>query len=139
MHCKSILVVEDNADIRDTLEQVLQMEGYEVECASNGGEAIELLKRKHEPVLVLLDMMMPVMSGWEFLEAQKSDHVLATLPLVILSPLGAASALISKETPLPAVGYIKKPIALNALMEIVQQYCGTGDERISQQAFMASA
>jgi CheY-like chemotaxis protein len=137
MHCKSILIVEDNDDIRETLEQVLKMEGYRVYAVSNGRDALAALKRAEGPSLILLDMMMPVMNGWEFLEVQKNDHVLATLPVVVVSALGAAAALASKKEPVPAVGYIKKPIALNPLMEIVQQYCGKGDEAISREAFAA--
>jgi CheY-like chemotaxis protein len=132
--CKSILIVEDNDDIRETLEEVLRMEGYRVYAVSNGRDALAALKRVDGPSLILLDMMMPVMNGWEFLEVQKSDHVLATLPVVVVSALGAAAALACKKDPVPAVGYIKKPIALNPLMEIVQQYCGMGDEKIAREA-----
>lgn len=136
MNCKNILIIEDNDDIRETLEQVLKMEGYRVFAVSNGRDALVALKTIPGPSLILLDMMMPVMNGWEFLEVQKSDNVLATLPVVVVSALGAAAALASKKEPVPAVGYIKKPISLNPLMEIVQEYCGQGSEDLAREALL---
>ena len=126
--CKSILIVEDNDDIRETLEQVLKTEGYNVCAVTNGRDALVALKKVPAPALVLLDLMMPVMNGWEFMEAQKEDAVFASLPVVVVSALNAPTALSNNAIPLPAVGYIKKPIALNTLMDIVVQYCGQGQE-----------
>jgi CheY-like chemotaxis protein len=131
--CKSVLIVEDNDDIRETVEQVLKMEGYQVFAVSNGRDALLALKRIPGPSLILLDMMMPVMNGWEFLDVQKTDHVLASLPVVVVSALNASAALSSGKQPVPAVGYIKKPIALNSLIEIVQQYCIQGDESLARE------
>lgn len=121
--CKSILIVEDNEDIRDSLEEALKMEGYRAYSVKNGAEALEALKRMPGPALILLDMMMPGMDGWSFLEAQKQDHVLATLPVVVVSALTAARALSHGEQPTQAVGYLQKPVSIEPLLEIVEQHC----------------
>lgn len=131
VQCKSILVVEDDIDIRETISQVLEVEGYPVSSAANGAEAVMLLEKIPGPCLILLDLMMPTMNGWEFLEKQKADTVFASLPVVVISALPASSALGNTKAVEKAVGYIKKPVSLDALMEVVQQYCGRGDDGMS--------
>lgn len=131
MQCKSILVVEDDIDIRETIVQVLEVEGYPVSSAANGAEAVMLLEKIPGPCLILLDLMMPKMNGWQFLEKQKADTVFASLPVVVISALPASSALGNAKAVEQAVGYIKKPVSLDALMEVVQQYCGPGDDGMS--------
>jgi CheY-like chemotaxis protein len=89
-------------------------------------------------------MMMPVMDGWAFLEAQKSDHVLAKLPVVVVSALSAAKALANAapsdgSEPVHAVGYLRKPIAYDALMEVVEQHCGKGDRELARRALTEEA
>src|SRR4051812_37667489 len=88
MRCQSVLIVEDERDIRDTLEEVLKYEGFSVHSSSNGQEALTLLKTIERPCLILLDMMMPVMNGWEFLQMQRQDEILATIPVVVVSAGG---------------------------------------------------
>lgn len=119
--CKSILVVEDDQDIRDTLGQMLELEGYEVTSAANGQEALAALERIPSPCLILLDLMMPVMNGWEFLERRKEHTAFATIPVVVVSAAGdrAQSAVAS--------GYIKKPIDWDGLMKFVTEYCRKTD------------
>jgi CheY-like chemotaxis protein len=131
MRCKSILVVEDDKDVRDTLVQVLEIEGYPVSGATNGAAAMETLERMPKPCLILLDLMMPTMSGWQFLEKQKEDTIFASLPVVVISALPAKAALADPKAVEKAVGYIQKPVSLTALMEVAQQYCGQGDEEVS--------
>jgi CheY-like chemotaxis protein len=75
--------------------------------------------------------MMPIMNGWQFLEKQKADTVFESLPVVVISALPANTALADAKAVERAVGYIQKPVSLTALMEIVQQYCGQGDEGMS--------
>lgn len=123
MTCKSILVVEDNNDIRETVEDVLRTEGYRVHAVGNGREAIQALKRIDGPCLILLDMMMPLFNGWEFLEAQKNNARFADLPVVVMSALDAQTALVRGSSVVAARGYIRKPIDLDVLMRIVQDYC----------------
>jgi len=123
MSCQNILIVEDNDDIRDTLEEILKTEGYRTYAVKNGREAVAALKRITGPSLILLDIMMPVMDGHEFLEARKSDSVLATLPVVMITALEAARALTIGKEPATAIGYLRKPIAINTLFEVVEQHC----------------
>jgi CheY-like chemotaxis protein len=121
--CRSILIVEDDRDIRETLEQLLRTEGYRVFAVANSREGIAALKRIPGPALVLLDLMTPVMNGWEFLEAQKSDHVLATLPVVVVSALASPSLLAPNTGHAEPAGFLKKPVSLDSLLDTVEQYC----------------
>lgn len=123
MKCKSVLIVEDDRDIREALEDLLKSEGYNAYSAVNGKDGLEALKTIPGPCLILLDLMMPVMNGWEFMEAKKHDVVLATLPVVIVSALRSASALGNSNFPTAPAGYLKKPVSMDSLLELVQQHC----------------
>lgn len=122
MKCKSILIVEDDCDIREAFEDFLTSEGFDVYTAMNGKEGLELLKRIPGPALIFLDLMMPVMNGWEFLEAQKGDHVIASLPVVVVSALRSDSVLGKEQRPAQTAGYLKKPISIDSITKIVSQY-----------------
>lgn len=123
MKCKSILIVEDNYDIRETVEDVLRTEGYLVYSVSNGREALRALRNMPGPCLILLDMMMPLMNGWEFVQAKKANAVFAEFPVVVISALNARLALNNESTLVDACGYLQKPIDLEPLMEIVRYHC----------------
>jgi CheY-like chemotaxis protein len=114
---KRVLIVEDDLDIRESLEQILEIEGYQPLLAENGQQAVDLLEGGARPCLILLDLMMPVMSGWEFLKVQKESTTLATIPVVVVSAAGERA-----KTP-TASGFIKKPIELERLLEVIHQYC----------------
>jgi two-component system response regulator CpxR len=113
---RSVLVVEDDNDVRNTLGEFLQDEGYEVETATNGKEALDQLG-KHKPGLVLLDLMMPIMSGWEFLEKRNESKELSQVPVLVLS------AVPGKPYVPGALACLKKPIDLQRLMDFVELYC----------------
>ena len=115
--CKSLLIIEDEPDIRSVLQQTLEFEGYEAFTAANGQEGLELLAKIPRPCLILLDMMMPIMSGWEFLEKYSSDDVLATIPVVIVSAAG------EKAKSSAAKDFIRKPVELDRLLQVVREYC----------------
>jgi two-component system response regulator CpxR len=121
--CKSILIAEDNEDIRETIEETLRSVGYEVFAEKDGKEALKRLKQMKSPTLVLLDLMMPVMSGWEFLDAQRDDAVLAPHQVVTISAVSATESL-EDQTPLKTAGNLMKPISLGPLLETVQKFCG---------------
>jgi CheY-like chemotaxis protein len=118
MACKSILVVEDDEEIRSALTTLLEMEGYKAFGASNGKEALEMLPRVGRPCLVLLDLMMPVMNGWDFMRAKEKDVSVAPIPVVILTAIDDSSKAPAAEQ------LMKKPIDFSLLLKIVHEYCG---------------
>lgn len=112
------MIVEDDHAIRETLKAVLESEGYAVETASNGREGLDILHRQEPPCLVLLDFMMPVLSGVEFLKEKNADFRLAPIPVIVVS------ALANQIKGTGAHVYVQKPIDLDVLLELVQSYCG---------------
>lgn len=118
MTCNKILLVEDDADIRTTLKEVLELEGYDVVPAGNGKEAFDALSGMQDyPCLILLDLMMPIMNGWEFLEAQQTEKAISDIPVVVVSAAG------DKARSAKAHGFIKKPIEVDGLLRMIKQYC----------------
>jgi len=115
-----VLVVEDDVDIRDLIADILRLEGYSVDAVENGREALELLRTGPPPRVILLDLMMPVMNGWEFRTAQAQDPALAAIPVVILTGGGNASA---AAQGLGVDTFLRKPVDLDELLEIVGRYC----------------
>src|SRR5437588_809924 len=85
-----ILLVEDDTEIREEMAALLESEGYVVAQARNGQDALDQLKEMPAPCLILLDLMMPVMNGWDFRERQLADPSLKEIPTIIVS--GAAQA-----------------------------------------------
>ena len=122
--CESILIVEDDPDIRDTLRELLLIEGYTAYAVANGREGLNALKTIPKPCLIFLDLMMPVMNGWEFLDARKDDVVLKTLPIVIVSALQGPTPLSGGNLPEPSAEFLKKPVDMDALLRIVESHCG---------------
>lgn len=121
MSCKRILIVEDERDAREALKDILEIEGFNVVTAENGREGLELLKTAEEPCLILLDLMMPVMNGWEFLEALRlqEQHVLATIPVVVVSAIADLTAVQQEYN----CEYMKKPVNVPSLVSLAHQYC----------------
>lgn len=119
-----ILVVEDDFDIRDTLAQILEAEGYDVAGAANGAEALDVLARQTPPALILLDLMMPVMNGWQFRAEQLKDPELASIPVVIIS---ADSGVGQKAQAIGAADSLKKPVPLETLLSVVSRYAPLAD------------
>lgn len=121
MLCSSILVVEDDTSIREMLRLMLELEGYRIYVAANGEEGLTTLRslgEKDRPCLILLDLMMPVMNGWQFVEALGEQTMLATIPVVVVTAFG------DKSKTLKSSGVLKKPIELDALFSMVRRYCG---------------
>jgi CheY-like chemotaxis protein len=85
---RTILVVEDDPESRDALRLALKLAGHTVHTAAHGQEALDLLRAGSPPDLILLDLMMPVLSGWQFREVQRQNPALAGIPVVILSAVG---------------------------------------------------
>jgi CheY-like chemotaxis protein len=118
---KSILIVEDDADVRGALTVLLEGEGYRVVEAAHGQEALRHLRANAAGFcMILLDLWMPVMNGWEFRAEQLKDPALAEVPVIVVTADHAAA---KRATGLAAVGYITKPIEMDCLLEHVEHYC----------------
>jgi CheY-like chemotaxis protein len=123
-----VLVVEDDEDVRETLCELLVAHGYRVDAVGNGREALEYLDRaERDPCIVLLDLAMPVMNGWELLTVlQREDHFV-TIPVAVVS----ADV---DDAPAGAARYFKKPVCLEALLEVVASYCGAASSATTSDA-----
>jgi CheY-like chemotaxis protein len=123
-----VLIVDDDPDLLDVTSFVLENEGIVVETARNGQEALTLLRAGRLPGLVLLDLMMPVMNGWEFLAEVAKDPELDAIPVVVLT------AAERREVP-GAAAVLAKPMDLVALLRVVERYVrgnDRGDDRGGQ-------
>jgi CheY-like chemotaxis protein len=116
---RPILVVEDDPEIRESLCDVLDSEGYSVVAAANGREALDLLGEMGVPCLILLDLMMPVMGGGEFLGVLRSTDVIAKLPVVVVSAWHNQADQVRQQ----AQGFVNKPVALDCLLDVVARFC----------------
>lgn len=117
---RQVLVVEDSEDIRVLIEYLLTNEGMQVVTAKNGKEGLERLRAMSHPALVLLDLMMPVMTGEEFLEAKAKDPDLAGVPVLILTAATNQPHLANARG---VVGFVRKPINIDHVLGIVQTFC----------------
>jgi CheY-like chemotaxis protein len=120
----SVLVVDDDPDVLEAIEIALVDEGYQIATARNGAEALDHLRREPAPRVILLDLMMPVMNGWQFRAAQVGDERLSSIPVIVLSGAGQET----KRAPLPGVvAFLKKPVDLELLLSHLQRYVQRGD------------
>ena len=123
-----ILVVEDHNDSREMLEEFLTEEGFAVETAVNGLQALERLQRGPRPDLMLLDLMMPVMTGWDLMDRVAEEPSLWGLPVIVVSGAGS-----TRPLPRGIVASIPKPLDLTLLMETISRL------RMQQGSAVASA
>jgi len=119
-----ILIVEDDQDIRALCREILEGEGFQVETCENGKDAIAYLKGHQQPNLILLDMMMPVMNGREFMSAyalqqEKSPQKKPAAPVYLVS----ATAEKSDGRDMGCLGFLKKPFDFDALVNIARTHC----------------
>lgn len=115
--CKKILVIDDDIHIREALKTYLEFEGFEVRMAANGRDALDLLKKTEKPCLILLDLMMPIMSGWEFAKEIEKEHELKKIPIVIVS------AFTDRADNIKARGLLTKPLDMDKLMGWANECC----------------
>jgi CheY-like chemotaxis protein len=116
----AVLVVDDDRDIRDSLIEMLEDQGYRAVGAGNGVEALEVLRTSDPPpCLILLDLMMPVMDGREFREQQVQHPAWQTIPVIVISAYGDVEA----QARALAVEYLRKPLAMRTLIETVRRHC----------------
>src|SRR4051812_12974751 len=111
---KRILLIDDCAAARDLLTTILSVEGYVVETAPNGHTALLRLEAGSPPDLILMDLVMPVMSGWDFLRHRRGDPRLRAIPVVIFSGLGQGPAEVES---LGADASVTKPIDEEELID----------------------
>ena len=116
---KKILVVDDDPNLQEALADLLESKGYNVTSADNGLTALEVLRKSEAPCLILLDLMMPVMDGHEFLAQLGADSALANIPVVVVTagrhPRGSVVA--------GAADVLYKPFETERLIRVVQQFC----------------
>jgi CheY-like chemotaxis protein len=117
---KTILVVEDDADILNALILVLEDAGYTVAGAADGRQALDYLRGNLPPRLILLDLMMPVMDGWQFRREQEQDPALASIPVLVISAGGLTA---QKAAALGAAGFLQKPVEVEALLDAIRRHC----------------
>jgi DNA-binding response OmpR family regulator len=112
-----VLIIEDDHDIRVTLREVLESEGFTVHSAANGQAGLESLEEYPNAGLVILDLMMPIMNGWQFLKAFRANPVLSSIPVIVIS------AAHDRVVPSGAQEFIPKPIEFDSFLQTVRQYC----------------
>lgn len=121
-HCP-VLIVEDDADLREMMAQLLSLEGYRADAVANGSDALEYLADGADtPDVILLDLMMPVMDGWEFRRRQLENPRIAGVPVVVLSAVDP-----SRMPELGGAAFLKKPLDFDRLLELVRRFCARPD------------
>ena len=116
-----ILVVEDDKDLRDSLFEALELEGYAAVCVENGQAALSHLATGARPCVILLDLMMPVMDGWTFRQEMLKDPSLASIPVIVMTAATPARA-----AAIAAQVVIYKPLHMGRVMDVVQEHCPDG-------------
>lgn len=115
-----VLIVEDDEAIRDSLTDVLRDEGFTVATAANGLDALGYLEAHGPPCVIVLDLMMPVMSGSEFREKQLADPRFASIPVIVMSAADLGSIIAAQ---LHANGFFAKPPDVDAMIATLTRYC----------------
>lgn len=125
-----VLVVDDDPDILEALSEILEAEGFKIRRARHGKEALDRLEPS-PPQLILLDLMMPVMDGWEFAQQLKQKALTPDIPIIVLS---ADRNVGTKAREIGAVGHLAKPFELNELLSLVQSSLAPGARDATQSA-----
>jgi CheY-like chemotaxis protein len=115
----SIMIVEDDRDTREMLERFLQLEGFDVRTAANGQLALQSLQEDNASCVILLDLMMPVMNGWQFRQEQIRDPKLSGIPVVVVTAAGPRNEIPDIE----ADGWLSKPVDLDRLLATIGPLC----------------
>lgn len=120
-----VLIVDDDADIRSTLTELLELKGYGVAVAANGADALDVLRALNPelPCVILLDLMMPIMDGYQFRARQFEDPNAAVVPVVVVT----AGASIRKLE-LGDVTVLTKPLQLDKLFAALERHCSSSGE-----------
>ena len=125
MSSGEIFIVDDDNDVRNALAELLEAEGFSVHGAPNGREALARLRSGGvHPAVILLDLMMPGMDGWDFRSEQMRDPALASVPVVIVSAAGFSPESIRLQ--FSPAAYVVKPIERAALLDVLREVVGSG-------------
>ena len=117
---KHVLIVEDDAAIRELLEDVLELAGYVVSVANSGLKALAHMRRQ-QPDLVLLDLMLPDMNGWTLLQVREGERELARIPVLVISAAGPTGLADAQELGAPV--YLTKPFDIENLLRQIERLC----------------
>lgn len=112
----TVLLVEDEEDLRETMRDALELNGFEVIAAEDGQAALEALDHIDHVCLVLLDLLMPRMNGWDFFEQMRARPALADVPVIVHSSAPG-------QAPKGVTRVLQKPLGFEQLISIVQEYC----------------
>jgi CheY-like chemotaxis protein len=118
----AILIVDDDEAIRESLGDFLADEGFAVKTADNGREALDILAAGFRPCAILLDLMMPVLNGWDFRAEQLRSPAVAGIPTAIVSGCGFSAQ--TMQAQFPGAEILNKPVVLPRLLEFVRRHCG---------------
>jgi CheY-like chemotaxis protein len=121
----TIFIVEDDQPLRETFADVLRQIGYRVAAAGNGREALEQI-RFHRPTFIFVDLVMPIMNGFELIEALRSDNELSSIPIVAITASGT--------TVVPGVMVMKKPFRAEAAVGLIEMLSGHSARRNAREA-----
>ncbi len=120
-NCAAVLVVDDDKHVCDLIKEALAGQGYEAVVAGNGREALDYLRSSaRQPRLILLDLMMPEMTGWEFRRIQEEDPAIAGIPVAIITGLPDVEG---KASVIGAVDVLYKPSKVEELTALVSRFC----------------
>jgi CheY-like chemotaxis protein len=116
-----VLIVDDDHDVREAIGEILEDCGYRTLAAQNGVDALKTLRASPRPCLILLDVMMPIMDGPTFREAQRGDASLSDIPVVVISAHADAGRAAAE---MDASGHLRKPVRADAVLAAVVKFCG---------------
>ncbi|HEX7066805.1 MAG TPA: response regulator [Candidatus Limnocylindria bacterium] len=116
-----ILIVEDDADLRSVETEVLGAEGFDVRAAADGIEALEAIETAGTPALILLDLRMPRLNGWDLVARLRSDERLQHVPLVVVA---AHYAIAQEAATIGARAWLHKPVSIDHLVSVVRRELG---------------
>ncbi len=117
-----VLVIEDDADVREALRPLLETAGHQVTESVDGAEAMARLRGGLRPSMILLDLMMPNMDGWQFMDAIRGIPALRDVPIVVVSAYGSAAGVRGAG----AADYVRKPVEPDQLLETIDRWARSG-------------
>jgi CheY-like chemotaxis protein len=122
-----LMIVDDDDDLRDAIADIMSAQGYKIAAFADARAALASLESGGTPFLILLDLMMPGMSGWEFRAAQLKSPRLTPIPVVVVT---AASTFIDGAAALPDIEILRKPFELDTLLTLVGRYAAAAPPRL---------